>query len=47
MKDFRPLKLGTIHLHQGAGELVLRALSMPGFQVMDFRLLMLKRVGSH
>jgi hypothetical protein len=44
VKDFLPLKLGTIHLHQGTGELVLRALSMPGSQVMDFRLLMLTRV---
>jgi len=47
VKDFRPLKLGTIHLHKGKGELVLRALSMPGSQVMDFRLLMLTRTGSH
>jgi len=45
VKDFRPLKLGTIHLHKGKGELVLRALSMPGSQVMDFRLLMFTRVG--
>ena len=40
------MKLGRIHLHQGKGELVLRALSMPGSQVMDFRLLMLTRVGN-
>jgi arylsulfatase A-like enzyme len=47
VKDFRPLTLGTIHLQQGRGELVLRALSKPGAQVMDFRLLMLTRVASH
>jgi hypothetical protein len=45
VKDFRSMKLGTIHLKKGKGELVLRALEIPGSQVMDFRLMMLTRVG--
>jgi hypothetical protein len=44
VKDFKPLKLGTIHLDKGRGELTLRALDIPGSQVMDFRLMMLTRV---
>jgi hypothetical protein len=43
VKDFKPLKLGTIRLEQGRSELTLRALKMPGSQVMDFRLLVLTR----
>jgi hypothetical protein len=45
VKDFRPLKLGTIELKQGRGELTLRAIHIPGSQEMDFRLLTLTRVG--
>ncbi len=45
VKDFKPLKLGTIRLEKGRGELTLRALKMPGSQVMDFRLMMFTRVG--
>ena len=44
VKDFRPMKLGTIRLQNGPGELTLRALHIPGSQVMDFRLLTLTRV---
>ena len=44
VKDFRPLKLGTLHLKKGKGVLTLKALEMPGSQVMDFRLLMFKSV---
>jgi len=44
VKDFKPLKLGTIRLGKGTGELTLRALEIPGSQVMDFRLMMLERV---
>ncbi len=44
VKDFKPLKIGTIHLKKGIGTLTLKALEMPGSQVMDFRLMMLKRV---
>ncbi|MBN2473211.1 MAG: arylsulfatase [Pirellulales bacterium] len=43
VKDFKPLKLGAIRLEAGRGELTLRAVEMPGSQVMDFRLLMLSR----
>ncbi len=44
VKDFRPLALGTIHLEKGLGALTLRALEIPGPQVMHFRLLLLHRV---
>lgn len=37
MKEFRPLKLGTMHLDQGTGLLTLRALEIPGQSVMDVR----------
>lgn len=43
VKDFRPMKLGVIHLEKGRGELTLRATKIPGSQVMDFRLLVLRR----
>jgi hypothetical protein len=44
VKDFRPMKLGTIHLEKGRGQLTLRATKIPGSQVMDLRLLVLRRV---
>ena len=44
MKDFAPLKLGTIELASGRGPLTLRALSVPGKQVMDVRGVMLTLV---
>jgi len=37
VKDFKPLRLGTIELAKGGGLLSLRALSVPGQQVMDVR----------
>lgn len=37
MKDFRPLKLGTVTLDKGRGPLTLRAPSIPGKRVMDLR----------
>jgi len=37
MKDFRPLSLGVFRLQKGRGLLTLRALEMPGKQVMDVR----------
>jgi hypothetical protein len=43
VKDWKPMKLPVMHLDKGRGELTLRALSIPGSQVMDFRLLMFKR----
>ena len=45
VKNFRPLKLGTIRLKKSGGKLLLVATEIPGSNVMDFRLLMLKRVG--
>jgi hypothetical protein len=42
VKDFKPLKIGVIHLKKGEGELNLKALDIPGSQVMDFRLLTIK-----
>jgi hypothetical protein len=44
VKDFKPLKMGTIHLQKGIHILTLKALEIPGSEVMDFRLLMLKKV---
>ena len=41
VKDFKPLRLGTVALSQGRGLLTLRALSVPGKQVMDLRSLVL------
>lgn len=43
-KDFKPLSAGVIRLNKGRGELTLKALNMPGSEVMDFRLLMLTRI---
>lgn len=40
VKDFASMRLGTIHLRQGKGELKLCATKIPSSQVMDFRLLM-------
>ena len=37
MKEFRTLTAGTLHLEQGSGPLVLRALEIPGQSVMDLR----------
>ena len=44
VKDFKPLKIGTLHLKKGTGRLALQAVDIAGAQVMDFRLLMLERV---
>ncbi len=41
VKDFKPLRLGEIDLPRGRGLLTLRALSIPGGQVMELRGLML------
>lgn len=37
VKDFKPMRLGAIKLEQGTGLLTLRALQIPGKQVMDVR----------
>lgn len=44
VKDFKPLDMGTIHLKKGPGILTLKAIEIPGSQVMDLRLLMLKKL---
>ncbi len=46
VKDFQPLKLGRIQLPAGPGTLNLKALQIPGAQVMELRLLMLTRIDS-
>ena len=46
VKDFKAMKLGTLQLPKGKGELTLSALDMPGKQVMDFRLIMFTRRNS-
>jgi arylsulfatase A-like enzyme len=44
VKNFGRMNLGTIELSPGKSVLKLQALSIPGREVMDFRLLMLRRV---
>jgi arylsulfatase A-like enzyme len=44
VRDFRPLRLGTIQLDEGTGRLALRAVDVAGDQVMDVRYLLLTRV---
>mgnify|MGYP002848785904 CR=1 FL=1 len=46
VKDWKKMNLGRIKLRKGNGELKLQATDIPGKAVMDFRLLLLKRVGS-
>ena len=43
VKAFKPMHAGTIHLKKGKGTLTLKALDIPGSQVMDFRLMMFHR----
>lgn len=44
VKDFKPLNLGVFSLEKGRGPLTIKALNIAGKQVMDVRLLMLKRI---
>jgi len=44
VKYFKPLNLGKIHWKQGVGTLSLNALEIPNKELMDFRLLMIKRL---
>jgi hypothetical protein len=44
IKDFKPLKIGNIHLDKGPCTLVLKAKEIRGRSVMDFRLMMLTRM---
>ncbi|MDA2925757.1 arylsulfatase [Acidobacteria bacterium AH-259-G07] len=41
VKDFKPLRLGIVRLKKGRGTLTLRALEVPGKQVMDVRAVVL------
>jgi arylsulfatase A-like enzyme len=41
VKDFKPLRLGVMPLEKGRGQLTLRALEVPGKQVMDVRAVVL------
>jgi arylsulfatase A-like enzyme len=41
IKDFRPINVGNLQLEEGRGELTLRALNVPGKQVMEVRLVLL------
>jgi len=41
VKDFKPLRLGVLSLEKGHGQLTLRALDVPGKQVMDVRYVVL------
>ncbi|MEM9400440.1 MAG: arylsulfatase [Verrucomicrobiota bacterium] len=43
-KDFKRITFGRIDLQQGEGTLKLRALHIPGSQVMDLRLMLLTRI---
>lgn len=43
VKDWRAYPMGSIHLKKGEGKLTLQAIEVPNGQVIDFRLIMLKR----
>ncbi len=44
VKKFRRVNIGSVHLEKGRGQLTLKANKIPGSQVMDFRLLVLKNL---
>lgn len=44
VKEFKPLSMGVINLKKGEGQLKLKALSKPGNEVIDMRLLLFKRL---
>ena len=44
VKDFLPLSIGKIKLKKGKGTLKLKGIKKTGKELIDFRLLMLKRV---
>ena len=41
VKDFRPMRIGTVRLSKGRGPLTLQALKIPGKQVMEVRMVIL------
>ncbi len=44
VKNFKAMNLGRIYLEKGHGKLKLRAVNMPGSQVMEFRGIVLSRI---
>ena len=44
VKDFKALKLGVVSLKEGEQNIKLQALKIPAKQVMDFRLMMLRKI---
>ncbi len=46
VKDFQPLVLGDMELTAGRGTLSLQAQEIPGAEVIDLRLLVLRRIGA-
>lgn len=44
VKSFKPMKMGTIDLKEGQGKLILKALEIPGKQVIDFKMISFKRI---
>jgi arylsulfatase A-like enzyme len=46
VKDFKPLDLGTIYLEKSVGQLTLRATEIRGKEVIDFRLMMLRKLNN-
>ena len=44
-KDFKPMEAGVIHLKKGRGTLILQPTSISKSNAMDFRLIMLTRIG--
>ncbi len=44
VKDFAPMKLGTISLKEGRGMLTLKAMNIPGAEAAEVRLLLFKRI---
>jgi hypothetical protein len=44
VKDFKPLNIGTIHLQKGKGTLILQGVKKTGEMMMDFRLMLFKRL---
>ena len=44
VKDFKPLNVGIISLQKGPGTLSLKAIKKNGESLMDFRLMLFKRI---
>jgi hypothetical protein len=46
VKDFKPLVVGNISLPAESGQLVLRALKIPGKEAIEVRYVILKKTGA-